>query len=60
MSGMKDLLHEGLSEQADVEPYGEGTVTITGPIDLEALSLFIDLKMRDMLMAAMQRRGMEE
>jgi hypothetical protein len=31
----------GLEDQAQVEAYGEGTVTITGPIDLEELADFV-------------------
>lgn len=36
--GLADTLRRGLAGQADVEPYGDGTVTITGPVDLDELA----------------------
>jgi len=41
VSGFETLvaaLRAGLAGNADVEPYGEGTVTITGPVDLEEVA----------------------
>lgn len=35
------LLRAALEVQADVENYGDGTVTITGPVDLDEVADFI-------------------
>lgn len=36
---LQDALRHLLEKQADVEPYGDGTVVITGPVDLEELAV---------------------
>lgn len=41
MSRAAEIVREGLKAQAEVENYGEGTVTITGPVDLEELATYI-------------------
>lgn len=35
------LIRAGLEVQAEVENYGEGTITVTGPVDLDELADFI-------------------
>lgn len=35
------LIRKGLEDQAQVDNYGEGTVTITGPIDLDELANYV-------------------
>lgn len=48
-SKMTEWIREALSEQAEVEPYGEGTVTITGPIDLDEVAKYCDTKLVEVL-----------
>ena len=39
---LAEIIREGLEAQAEVEHYGEGTVTITGPVDLDELAEYIE------------------
>ncbi|ASZ74817.1 hypothetical protein KHO57_gp087 [Mycobacterium phage Phabba] len=38
---LDELIRKGLEDQAQVDNYGEGTVTITGPIDLDELAEYV-------------------
>lgn len=45
MSRAAEIVRKGLEVQAEVENYGEDTVTITGPVDLHELAVYIDKAM---------------